>query len=218
MCLILRTLFFNNGASYQLSFFFFLFLLFFSFFICDQSIMFGLLLRVLSFGIFFQIVSSTTYTCLSNATCGCSVNSATLTRIVGGEVAASQTWGWAVSIRNRYTGNHFCGGSIISRSHILTAAHCTIDSFASTLRVYVGSTSLSSTVQVRSVSTITNHPSYSSSNYLNDIAILKLSSPLDLDTAGVDLICLPDGNAIGEYPPANVDVKKQLKYILMVSF
>lgn len=172
--------------------------------------MFGLVLHIiiiLSFGILFQNVSSATYSCSASATCGCSANSATLTRIVGGEPAAASTWGWAVSIRNRYTGSHFCGGSIISDTHILTAAHCTIDSFASTLRVYAGTTSSSSSAgQVRSVSKITNHPSYSSSTYRNDIAILKLSSPLDLNALGVDLVCLPDGSTSGEYPPANIDL------------
>ena len=158
-----------------------------------------------------RVSSQTTYTCSANASCGCSANAAVLNKIVGGEPAASQTWGWMASLRFSNTDAHFCGGSIISAWYILTAAHCTIDMASPTaLRVFVGSTDLVSTVQVRNVAKIVNHPSYSDTTYVNDIAILKLSSALDLDQVGTDLICLPHVSASvlanGEYPEAGIDV------------
>lgn len=168
--------------------------------------------NVLFFSItLFTTVLSTTYNCSPNATCGCSGQPAILTKIVGGEVASPQTWGWAASLRYTSTGSHFCGGSIISSSHILTAAHCTVDlSSASAVRVYVGSIYLSAATQVRTVSKIYNHPSYSASTYLNDIAILKLSSPLDLNQASVDLVCLPTISSTDfnrqEYPVPGINV------------
>jgi len=166
---------------------------------------------IVLFGTIFKSVSSTTYICSPNATCGCSANSAVLTKIVGGEPASSQTWGWAASLRFTSTNSHFCGGSIISSSHILTAAHCAVAvSSPSAIRVYVGSIYLYTVVQVRDVSNIYVHPSYSSSTYLNDIAILKLSSPLNLNQAGVNLVCLPNVSssvlASGEYPRIGVNV------------
>jgi hypothetical protein len=170
------------------------------------------LYTIFLFGNFLKYVSSQTiYNCLSNATCGCSANSAILTKIVGGESAASQTWGWATSLRYTSTGFHFCGGSIIADSYILTAAHCTIGlSDPSLVQVYVGSIYLSVTVQVRDVSYIYINPNYSSVTYVNDISILKLSSPLNLNQVGVNIICLPNvSTAIldsEEYPPPGTNV------------
>jgi len=166
---------------------------------------------ILLFGILLKIVSTTIYTCSSSARCGCSVNSAVVTKIVGGEPAPAQTWGWAASLRYSANGALFCGGSVISSSHILTAAHCTVGlSSPSSVRVYVGSIYLHSTAQVRDVSHIYSHPYFSLSTYVNDIAILKLSSPLNLDQTGVDLVCLPNVSssvlASGEYPPPGINV------------
>jgi hypothetical protein len=36
------------------------------------------------------------YSCNTTAACGCSNRPASMTRIVGGEAAATSTWGWAV--------------------------------------------------------------------------------------------------------------------------
>jgi len=176
---------------------------------------------ILLFGTLFKTVLSTTYTCSLSAPCGCSANAAVLTKIVGGEPASSQTWGWAASLRYSSTGFHFCGGSIISASHILTAAHCTVElSSPSSVRVYVGSIYLNIVGQVRDVSKIYTYPYYSSSNYVNDIAILKLSSPLDLTQAGVNVVCLPNVSASvlasGEYPPIGVNV--MLIYLFNIFF
>ena len=153
----------------------------------------------------------TIYECSANAPCGCSANSAILTRIVGGENAVSQTWGWAASLRYTTTNSHFCGGSIISASHILTAAHCAQRILSpSSAIVAVGSIFLSSISQQKSIEKIFIHPNYSSATLVNDIAILKLSSPIDLNATGVDRICLPNVSATilssKEYPFVNSTV------------
>jgi secreted trypsin-like serine protease len=158
------------------------------------------------------ISTADTYVCSSNSSCGCSPKSVLISKIVGGESAASETWNWAVSLRRSSTGSHFCGGSVISPWHILTAAHCTINLVSpSSVRVVVGSIYLSNGVQQRTVAKIYNHPLYSSSTYVNDISILKLSSALDLSQAGINLICLPNvsSNVLAkqEYPPVNVKVR-----------
>jgi trypsin len=118
----------------------------------------------------------TVYPCNANASCGCSTNSATVSRIVGGEAASSSTWGWAVSI---YLVNRFhCGGSIVSSSWVVTAAHCAHGSTASQFTINAGSTIINGSTQTRSVSQIIVHPDYNSDIYENDIALFQLSSLL----------------------------------------
>ncbi len=73
----------------------------------------------------FQPSHQEEYPCDPNAQCGCSLKPASLTRIVGGEEAGDGTWGWAVLLNIGNGG--LCGGSIISDSWIITAAHCLAD-------------------------------------------------------------------------------------------
>ncbi|CAM2712139.1 unnamed protein product [Rotaria socialis] len=77
------------------------------------------------------------YTCDLNAACGCSSNSASVSRIIGGETAGTSTWCWAVSIS--IGGSSLCGGSILSSSWILIAAHCMSGVSASQVTIYAGS-------------------------------------------------------------------------------
>ncbi|CAF3364480.1 unnamed protein product [Rotaria sp. Silwood1] len=152
----------------------------------------------------FTAVATITYSCLSNLSCGCSVNSAILSKIIGGEQADIDSWGWIVSIR---IGNsHVCGGSLISSTLILTAAHClmSIKSLAS-LNINAGSTYLSIIHQQRKVSQIYIHQYYDSNTFVNDIAIIRLSSPINMNDRSIALICLPSTKTI-YYPPTDTTV------------
>ena len=71
----------------------------------------------------------------------------------------------------------FCGGSLIDRDSVLTAAHCVVGTSPQPLRVAVGRTALNSDQgQVRRVSRIFIHPNYRG-NHSNayDAAVLDLS-------------------------------------------
>merc|ERR1712110_1062802 len=50
---------------------------------------------------------------------------------------------WLVSLQNRYTGNHFCGATIIEAEWLLTAAHCVNGVDWNSIRIQMGSTQLS---------------------------------------------------------------------------
>ena len=146
----------------------------------------------------------TTYPCNSNDSCGCSANSATVNaRIVDGETAASNTWSWAVSLE---LGDSLCGGSIISDSYIMTAGHCVQGESASSITAYVGSTIILKG-QPKSVSRVYQHPDYYEDPdgrfVLNDVALLKLSTRLDMNDRTLALACLPKNDIA---PPNNKDL------------
>ena len=127
----------------------------------------------------------TVYSCNASASCGCSSNPAVLTRIVGGEAANSSTWGWAVSISIARI--YLCGGSIISDSWVITAAHCVEGRTSSQVTVYAGSTRQWVGTQTRAVANIFRHSNYNSVTYVNDIALLQLQSPLNMSGSKFEL-------------------------------
>ena len=163
-----------------------------------------LLYRVFFLYARLTVVATVTYECLSNTTCGCSLKSAVLSRIIGGEKADINSWGWAPSIS---VGNsHIFGGTLISSTLVLTAAHC-LSSLTSLSRLYVNlaSNSLSTIGQQRSVSNIYIHRDYDSETLINDIAMIRLSSAIDMTDPSIALICLPL-NMTTTYPPVNRNV------------
>ncbi|XP_053949118.1 trypsin alpha [Anastrepha ludens] len=102
-------------------------------------------------------------------------------RILGGEDAVSGQFTFAASVRVDHT--HICGGSIIGKQQILTAAHCVVDDnnkvvSSDKVSVRVGSINQFAGGKIVSVSAITVHPSYE--YILNDVAVLTLQSELEV--------------------------------------
>jgi len=80
----------------------------------------------------------------------------------------------------RISNSHACGASLVSGTKAVTAAHCSGNPLSS-YSVLAGTTDRTvtscATCALRSLSSFTNHPSYSESNgYPNDIAILYFSA------------------------------------------
>lgn len=111
-------------------------------------------------------------------------------RIVGGNETTIEHIPWIVSLR--LLGSHRCGGSIISTTRVLTAAHCTAGLSASLLEIRAGSTSHGTGGQTRPISRFVNHPYYSSSTLKNDISLLHFTTPLNTNLPTISIIPLPD--------------------------
>jgi len=95
-------------------------------------------------------------------------------RIIGGSRAQKNRYPYTVSMQDR--GGHFCGGSLISRDFVLTAAHCLGGSYD----VRIGSDSVGSGERI-AMKREYEHPSYSTRTDEFDVALLKLDSPADQD-------------------------------------
>lgn len=96
-------------------------------------------------------------------------------RIMGGSPASSGQFPYQVSLRNSFN-SHFCGASIINSRWVLTAAHCTISSSPSNVKIVIGSHLLNSGGNTYDCAQIRNHPSYNSNNLSNDVAVLQTTS------------------------------------------
>lgn len=104
-------------------------------------------------------------------------------RIVGGKPAIIQDHPHQISLQSVSSGFafHFCGGSIIAPTLILTAAHCVFQQEISTLQVRAGSANRyvgGVTIRVNSVEV---HPKYDPVTNENDIAIIELTEHLTYD-------------------------------------
>jgi secreted trypsin-like serine protease len=128
------------------------------------------------------------YRCNRTSTCGCGLSDVALapSRIVGGDDAISDSWSMIVSLRFGGDGeSHQCGGTLLSKSYILTAAHCVVrfsDENPIGFTVAAGMTNRSDPRRIiRRVDRIYKHPNYigPSDGFRHDIAILHVESPFD---------------------------------------
>lgn len=89
--------------------------------------------------------------------------------IVGGRPASIKEWPWIVSLQSK--GSHFCGGSLVHPSWILTAQHCGKD--GKTWTVMIGGSDLKnpSLFQKRTVKRSVNHATL-------DATLHELSEPV----------------------------------------
>ncbi|XP_037797741.1 trypsin-1-like, partial [Penaeus monodon] len=122
----------------------------------------------------------------------------TNTRIVGGEETGVHEYPWHVGLARRGQTFPFCGASVISSRHVLTAAHCTepITKYRWKVEALIGYhqlTSTSSTLAAQRIpiGTIHQHSAYNPSTLANDIAIIELPSRLELEDPRVGPVCLP---------------------------
>lgn len=153
---------------------------------------------------------------------GCGIGSRFLgDKIVGGSEASISEYPWQVSLRtNKMSGvpRHYCGGTILNKKWIITAAHCARDFRANQITAHMGSSTVrydlppiedhlppSAQESLRrangpfykavGIKRIVVHPSYDPQTMVNDIALLELSSEVPevamKEVPVIQGVCLP---------------------------
>ncbi|MDM8552622.1 trypsin-like serine protease [Desulfobacterales bacterium HSG2] len=115
-------------------------------------------------------------------------------RIVGGYEAEPGAWPWMVALADKNSSSlysaHFCGGSLIHRRWVVTAAHCVEDEKKDNFDVVLNAHDLKNDTGERiGVKRIIVHPTYDPRKYDWDIALLELeedasNEPIPLTAEG----------------------------------
>ena len=101
--------------------------------------------------------------------------------IVGGTTTQITSVPWQVSLQDA-NGSHFCGGSIVTPTWIVTASHC-LAGGPPPARVVAGISRLSqsATGQIKAVKRVIMSPGYTDPTTGKDGALIELTTPLTLD-------------------------------------
>ena len=86
--------------------------------------------------------------------------------------------------------NHHCGGSVIDKKFVLTAAHCLMGVTLSEMRLVFGSAKLNFVNEERLIKQTIIHPFYHQNHRYYDIAIIELDNELQF-TQKISQVCLP---------------------------
>jgi len=138
----------------------------------------------------------------------CGIENSAPQRIVNGvDVSVARKYSWQVGLTDSKGNfnNYYCGGSIITDKHILTAAHCFCNmnyeiEIPSEFYIGIGdhnqaetSDNLPDFVDAVLAKGAKLHEDYTCNGYDNDIAVIELSKAIDLVKHADDIhpICLP---------------------------
>ena len=104
-------------------------------------------------------------------------------RIVGGTAAVESSVPWQASLV--VNGEVFCGASVITDRHLLSAAHCTVQIEEDTMEkmeVLLNVYNIADKNKIRrKINKIVNHPKFDEETLANDISIISLKTILELN-------------------------------------
>lgn len=114
--------------------------------------------------------------------------------IIGGVEATPGAWPFMVAILSANVtplfNGQFCGGALISKGWVVSAAHCFVDVAAEDIQVGVNLHNLSTdSGEIINVTQIISHPDYNADTNDNDIALLRLASD---STTGTPISVISD--------------------------
>ncbi|XP_026805755.1 uncharacterized protein LOC113548864 [Rhopalosiphum maidis] len=154
----------------------------------------------------------------SQTTCG--ISNVTRIRIIGGNPSELGAWPWMAALgyqglkKNNRAVQWRCGGTLVTNSHVLTAAHCVYNiQNAKLTTVRLGDLDLDPTVEDNArpldvpVESIIIHEDYNENVLANDIALLKLKYSVTFDDL-IQPICMPMTSKI-----KNVDMSRSLPFV-----
>lgn len=137
--------------------------------------------------------------------CGCqAINPIITQRIVNGESAVPNSWPWQL-LMVAFTPNglpySYCGATLITPKHALTAAHCVFGFSSRNIGVFprqhIFNISSWSPTMAYTAQRIYLHESYDDAVLNDDVAVIRLNNPIPLDEK-VSLICIAPENLQGQ--------------------
>lgn len=110
-----------------------------------------------------------------------------LPRIIGGNTSDPHAYPWQISFQLKQLGrfSHICGGSVIDEHTVVCAAHCVVGQVEEQVQIVAGAHNIAKDVdnswQIRKIAKLLAHEDYDSYDITNDISLIKLSEPLELN-------------------------------------
>ena len=133
------------------------------------------------------------------------LNFVSVEAIYGGDTVTGNQYPWMAKINIYGRNSHqrwsaSCGGTIISKNLILTAAHCVSDSEIISATVTIGNSNpqVGETININAIKIHPKHKRIVITNefqfLLHDLAILRLAQDLNFDNVTIQPINLPQEN------------------------